>query len=43
VSDQLEHEISCLAIDSKYIYASAKNNVYAFRFGRKVKPFYYIK
>jgi hypothetical protein len=29
VSDQLEHDINCLGIDSKYIYASAQNNIYA--------------
>lgn len=40
VSDQLEHEISCLGIDSKYIYAASRNNVYAFRFGRKVERKY---
>lgn len=40
VSDQLEHEIGCLGIDSKYIYASSKNKIYAFRFGRKIERKY---
>jgi hypothetical protein len=32
VSEQLEHDINCLGNDSKYIYVSAQNNIYAFRF-----------
>ena len=37
VSDLLDDEISGLAADSTFIYASSKKNIYAFRFGRKVK------
>jgi hypothetical protein len=36
VSDLLDDEISCLGVDSNYIFVAAKNNAYAFRFGRKV-------
>jgi len=36
VSDSLEDDITCLGVDSTFIYASSKRNIYAFRFGRKV-------
>ena len=36
VSDLLDDEISGLAADATFIYASSKKNIYAFRFGRKV-------
>jgi U3 small nucleolar RNA-associated protein 21 len=36
VSDSLDDEISCLGVDSTYIYASSKKTAYAFLFGRKV-------
>jgi U3 small nucleolar RNA-associated protein 21 len=40
VSDSLEDEISCLGVDSNFIYASSKQNIYGFLFGRKVVRVY---
>jgi hypothetical protein len=37
VSDLLDDEINCLGVDATYIYVAANKNIYAFRFGRKVR------
>ena len=36
VSDSLADDITCLAVDARFIYASAKNAIYLFKYGRKV-------
>ena len=40
VSDSLDDEINCLGVDARFIYASSKNTIYAFIFGRKVFKVY---
>ena len=40
VSDPLPDDIGCLAVDARFIYATARNKAYAFKFGRKVEREY---